>query len=102
MTIQAPLILDGLELVIDAEKAARLTPKEQDVLLFRAAGFTEKATAKHLGVSPETIKTHCKNILMKLQAKSTTEAVSLSWSKKFICTKQPTPGSAPASSHAAA
>lgn len=42
-----------------------LTPREQDVTALICLGFTNRAIADHLEVSPETIKTHVRHILHK-------------------------------------
>jgi len=40
-------------------------------------GLSNKEIAKKLGITPETVKSHAKNIFMKLTVKTRTEAVSL-------------------------
>ena len=42
-----------------------LTPREQDVTALICLGFTNRAIADRLEVSPETIKTHVRHILHK-------------------------------------
>ena len=53
-----------------------LSGREKDVLQCLVDGLSYKMIADHLGVGQETIKTHIKNIYLKLHVKSNTEAVS--------------------------
>ncbi len=50
------------------ERAARLSPREQEVLALVAEGRTNKAIAEALFVSPNTVKTHVASLLTKLDA----------------------------------
>src|SRR6202011_480179 len=51
-----------------------LTPREIEVLRLLAEGRANKQIARKLGIGEETVKTHVKNILGKLQVASRTEA----------------------------
>ena len=51
-------------------KLATLTPREHAVLAQIAAGYSNKETARALGISPRTIEFHRANILHKLGAKN--------------------------------
>ncbi len=53
----------------------RLTPRENDVLPLLAKGFSNKEIARHLGVSPDTIKDHLARLYAKLEVRDRTEAV---------------------------
>jgi two-component system, NarL family, response regulator LiaR len=57
------------------EKPEPLTPREIEVLRLLALGRANKQIARELGLGEETIKTHVRNILGKLQAASRTQAV---------------------------
>ena len=46
-----------------------LTPREKDVARLIHKGFTNDQIAKRLSLSPETIKTHVANILLKFGVK---------------------------------
>lgn len=54
--------------------ADALTPREKDVLLLIAAGGTNRAIARQLGVTERTARTHVSNILTKLGLASRTQA----------------------------
>ncbi|WP_374593982.1 LuxR C-terminal-related transcriptional regulator [Aquabacterium sp.] len=60
-----------------ADSLHGLTVKERLILQGVARGQSNKVIAKALGVSPETIKTHMKNIFSKLGVSSRTHAAAL-------------------------
>jgi LuxR family maltose regulon positive regulatory protein len=53
-----------------------LTPKERDILALIARGQSNKEVARNLKVAPETIKTHLKNIFLKLSVERRIQAVA--------------------------
>lgn len=57
--------------------AARLTPREMDVLHELARGSSDKEIARDLSLSTETVRTHMVNILGKLNASSRLQALVL-------------------------
>lgn len=70
--------------VVDAETAPAgdgikepLTRKEIRVLQLLAEGYSNNAMAEKLFVSDSTVRTHLRNINMKLDAKSRTQAVAI-------------------------
>ena len=60
----------------DVPVASRLTAREGDVLRLVAKGHSNKEIARLAEVSPETIKTHIKNIFQKLGADNRMQAVA--------------------------
>ena len=62
------------------EHAARLSetlsPRERDILGLIAKGQSNKEVARALGVAPETIKSHLKNIFGKLSVERRAQAVA--------------------------
>lgn len=52
-----------------------LTPREQRVLSLLKEGGTNRDIAEHLGISPETVKSHVRNIMSKLDASDRQHAV---------------------------
>lgn len=60
---------------LPAVEVPRLTPRETEVLNLLAQGRTNKAIAKQLGVSPETVKDHLTGIYRKLEVRDRLSAV---------------------------
>jgi DNA-binding CsgD family transcriptional regulator len=50
-----------------------LSPREQDVIAFACLGYTNRQMAARLGISPETVKTHLHNALVKFNLHSRNE-----------------------------
>jgi two-component system nitrate/nitrite response regulator NarL len=55
---------------------AQLTRREEQVLGLLVEGASSKRIARVLGVSPNTVRTHVQNVLMKLQVTSRLEAAA--------------------------
>jgi DNA-binding NarL/FixJ family response regulator len=53
-----------------------LSPREALVLKMIACGMSNKCMARSLGITPETVKTHVKAILSKLNARTRAQAVA--------------------------
>ena len=58
-------------------RAERLTQRERDVLLGLIHGNSNKETAMELGISPRTVEIHRGNMMARLNAKSTGDAVRM-------------------------
>ena len=54
-----------------------LSSREQEVLVLLASGYDRAYIAKHLYLSPNTVRTHVQNILAKLGVHSSLEAVGI-------------------------
>lgn len=52
--------------LISADPLAKLTHREREVLGLLAEGHNNSAIAEHLFISPETVKTHRKTLMRKL------------------------------------
>ena len=52
-----------------------LTPRELEVLRALATGMSTDEAAAHLGITVHTMRTHLKNLMIKLEARSKLEAV---------------------------
>ncbi|MEU0933757.1 MULTISPECIES: response regulator transcription factor [unclassified Embleya] len=59
----------------DHARAARLTEREADVLRAMALGLSNTEIARTLHLSVETVKTHVKHVLAKLDVRDRTQAV---------------------------
>jgi len=53
-----------------------LSPRERNILELIAAGQTNKEIARSLGITPETVKTHMKNIFVRFSVTKRSQAVS--------------------------
>lgn len=60
-----------------AERGEALSDRELDVLRRMAAGESNKAIADGLSISPYTVKTHLRNIYIKLDVSTRTEAMTV-------------------------
>jgi DNA-binding NarL/FixJ family response regulator len=60
-----------------AERVGRLTDRERDVLRLMAAGLSRPDIAAALYISINTVRTHARNVLAKLEVHSSVEAVSI-------------------------
>lgn len=60
-----------------ADPAQRLSAREHEVLLLLADGMTGQAVAAHLYLSPETIRTHVRNAMRKLGARTRSHAIAM-------------------------
>jgi len=53
-----------------------LSPRERHIVSLMSHGLSNKRIARQLGITPETVKSHAKHILLKLAAQTRVEAVS--------------------------
>lgn len=60
-----------------AQASLGITAREREVLQLLAAGRSNKEIARHLGVSPNTVKTHVARLFAKLGVARRTEAIGL-------------------------
>lgn len=60
----------------DAAMLARLSEREKELLPLLAHGYTNDEIAQTLHLSPNTIKTHLKNLFTKLEVTNRTQAVA--------------------------
>ena len=57
-------------------EAAKLTPRENEILALLERGLLYKEIAAQLGISLDTVKRHCFNIYEKLHVSNRTEAIN--------------------------
>ena len=50
-----------------------LSPRERDIAALTCLGYTNRQISARLSLSPETIKTHVRNVLLKFGVKSKSE-----------------------------
>lgn len=61
-----------------------ITPREQKVLHLIAYEYSSKEIASKLFISYETVNTHRKNIMMKLDVKNTAGMVRVAYQKNIL------------------
>jgi DNA-binding NarL/FixJ family response regulator len=64
--------------------AAGLTERESEVLRLMAAGLSNTEISEHLFVTVETVKTHVRSVLAKLDARDRTQAVIAAYESGFV------------------
>jgi DNA-binding NarL/FixJ family response regulator len=63
--------------IVLEEGERTLTPRQREILQMLADGMQTDAVARKLGLSTETVRTHTKRILAKLDADTRTQAVAI-------------------------
>ncbi|MFJ9077888.1 response regulator [Streptomyces sp. NPDC102278] len=66
---------------------ARLTEREADVLRLIATGLSNQEMSEHLGVGPQTVKTHVAAVLAKTGSRDRTQAVIAAYEGGFLMRK---------------
>jgi DNA-binding NarL/FixJ family response regulator len=61
----------------EGARSPQLSPREREVLHLMAEGFTGEAIARRLGLSVETVRTHARNVIRKLQARNRVHAIAI-------------------------
>jgi DNA-binding CsgD family transcriptional regulator len=75
-TLLQPHIADALRRQGRHAAIHSLTPRQRDLLLLVAAGHTNTAIARQLGLSPFTVRTHLENAFARLGVSSRTQAIA--------------------------
>ncbi len=65
-------------------RLARLTPREREILQLLADGMSNVDVAAKLFISQETVKSHVRHILAKLEADTRTQAVAIALREAMI------------------
>jgi DNA-binding NarL/FixJ family response regulator len=55
----------------------QLSPREREIMHLMAEGMTADAIGNQLNVSVETVRTHVRNVIRKLQARNRVHAIAL-------------------------
>ena len=58
-------------------RSARLSPRERDVLAGLALGESTEQIGLTLAMSPHTVRTHLRNVMRKLEARTRAHAVAI-------------------------
>ena len=66
------------------ERLPALSPREREILGLLANGHSNPDIAARLFISPETVRTHVRNAMTKLEADTRTQAVALALRYEFI------------------
>jgi DNA-binding NarL/FixJ family response regulator len=69
-----------------------LSKREREIMDLLAQGMTGEQVAEHLFLSPETIKTHIRNAMSKLEANTRVHAIAIALRDGFISPPTGTPG----------
>jgi len=80
----AGFLLDIDEDVEDDSGIAKLTPREREVVVLIARGFTYRETAAELGMSVKTLENHIHHIFEKLGIASRHELSALAYGTGFV------------------
>jgi DNA-binding NarL/FixJ family response regulator len=83
----APMSTNIARLVVSSfhrNRKSPLSPRELEVLELLASGKSYSAIAENLFVDKETIRTHIKNIYLKLEVHSKAEAIEKARKSKYI------------------
>jgi DNA-binding NarL/FixJ family response regulator len=67
-----------------AAKVTKLTQRERDVLRLLADGLSNEEIGKRLFISPETVRTHVRKAMSKLDADTRTQAVATALRQSLI------------------
>jgi DNA-binding NarL/FixJ family response regulator len=79
-----PVLAGSLATAEVAQKLPALTQRERDVLRLLANGQSNEEIGKSLYISPETVRTHVRKAMDKLEADTRTEAVAKALRQKLI------------------
>lgn len=79
-----PVLAGFLASVQTADKLPALTQRERDVLRLLADGFSNEEIGKRLFISPETVRTHVRKAMGKLDADTRTQAVATALRQSLI------------------
>lgn len=70
-------------------KVASLSPREREIMHLMAEGLTAEAIGDDRGVSVETVRTHVRNAIRKLQARNRVHAIAMALERGEIALAPP-------------
>jgi len=71
----------------DSQNWGLLTPREREVCLLLAYGYTNRQVASELGISERTVETHRANLIAKTGFRSRSEIVRFALGSRLLRTK---------------
>jgi DNA-binding NarL/FixJ family response regulator len=74
----------ALASTVTDDRGPRLTQRERQILSLVSAGNTNERVAAELGISAETVQSHVRNVMGKLDADTRTEAVATALRQSLI------------------
>jgi DNA-binding NarL/FixJ family response regulator len=77
-------VLAGALAAPTAEKAPTLTQREREVLRLLADGHSNEEVGKRLFIAPDTVRTHVRKAMRKLEADTRTQAVATALRQSLI------------------
>jgi DNA-binding NarL/FixJ family response regulator len=77
-------VLAGVLVSAQTERVPSLTQREREVLRLLADGLTNEEIGKRLFISPETVRTHVRKAMAKLEADTRTQAVAKALRQSLI------------------
>lgn len=77
-------VLAGILVSAQSEKIPSLTQREREVLRLLADGLSNEEIGKRLFISPETVRTHVRKAMTKLEADTRTQAVAIALRQSLI------------------
>jgi len=81
------------------QRVAVLSPREREIMELIAQGLTGEQIADRLVISAETVKTHIRNAMTKLEANTRAHAIAIALREGYIAaTAAPSAGAAGAAS----
>jgi DNA-binding NarL/FixJ family response regulator len=79
-----PVLAGSLATAAAEDPGPKLTERERDVLRLIAAGLSNEQAGKQLFLSPETVRTHLRKAMRKLDADTRTQAVATAIPESLI------------------
>ena len=79
-----PVLAGVLSVGAGSDKLVNLTPREREVLRLLADGLANEEIGKRLVISAETVRTHIRKAMAKLDADTRTEAVATALRQSLI------------------
>jgi DNA-binding NarL/FixJ family response regulator len=71
-------------------RVPQLSPREREITHLMAEGHTAERIGAQLGVSVETVRTHVRNVIRKLQARNRVHAIAIALERGEIALSDPT------------